>query len=141
MRLPLAAPLALALLAAAPPAAQRVTEPFVPIGVWYGGGTSRAPMVSRNPAAERDSWRRDLAAIKSLGFNSVKTWVDWASAEPERGRYRFDALEQLLTLADANDLSVIVQIYTDAAPEWLGQRYPDSSFISDQGARVGSQAS
>ena len=21
-------------------------EPFVPIGVWYGGGTSRAPMVS-----------------------------------------------------------------------------------------------
>ena len=37
--------------------------------------------------------------------------------------------------------SVIVQIYTDAAPEWLGKRYPDSSFVSDQGARIGSQAS
>ena len=81
------------------------SAPFVPIGVWYGGGTSRAPMVSRNPAAERDAWRRDLAAIKSLGFNSIKTWVDWASAEPERGRYRFDALEQLLSLADEAGLA------------------------------------
>ncbi len=117
------------------------TAPFVPIGVWYGGGTSRAPMVSRNPTAEKDAWRRDLAAIKSVGFNSVKTWVDWASAEAERGRYRLDALEQLLTLADEADLRVIVQIYTDAAPEWLGRRYPDSSFVTDQGARIGSQAS
>ena len=38
-------------------------------------------------------------------------------------------------------LRVIVQIYTDAAPEWLGRRYPDSSFVTDQGARIGSQAS
>ena len=121
--------------------APQSSPPFVPIGVWYGGGTSRAPMVSRNPAAEREAWRRDLAAIKSLGFNSVKTWVDWASAEPERGRYRFDALEQLLSLADEAGLRVIVQIYTDASPEWLGSRYPDSSFVSDQGARIGSQAS
>ena len=83
---------------------------------------SRAPMVSRDPAQERDAWRRDLATIKSLGFNSVKTWVDWASAEPERGRYRFDALDQLLSLADEAGLKVIVQIYTDAAPEWLGKR-------------------
>ena len=116
-------------------------EPFVPIGVWYGGGTSRAPMVSRNPAPEKDAWRRDLAAIKSLGFNSVKAWVDWASTEPERGRYRFDALEQLLTLSDEIGLRVIVQLYTDAAPEWLGQRYPDSSFVTYQGTRIASQAS
>jgi len=119
----------------------QASAPFVPIGVWYGGGTSRAPMVSRNPSTERDAWRRDLTAIKSLGFNSVKTWVDWGAAEPERGRYRFDALEQLLSLADEADLRVIVQIYTDAAPEWLGTRYPDSSFVTDQGARIGSQAS
>src|SRR3954468_9212217 len=95
-------------------------EPFVPIGVWYAGGTSRAPMVSRNPAPEKEVWRRDLAAIRSLGFNSIKTWVDWASSEPERGRYRFDALEQLLTLADESGLRVIVKIYTDAAPAWRG---------------------
>jgi beta-galactosidase len=120
---------------------QRTAEPFVPIGVWYGGGTVRAPMVSRNPASERADWRRDLTTIKSLGFNSVKTWVDWASAEPVRGRYRLEALEQLLSLADETGLRVIVQIYTDASPEWLASRYPDASFVSDQGTRIGSQAS
>ncbi len=121
--------------------APQPAEPFVPVGVWYGGGITRAPMVARNPGPEKDAWRRDLVAIKSLGFNSVKTWVDWASAEPERGRYRFAALEQLLTAADEVGLRVIIQIYTDAAPEWLGKRYPDSSFVSDQGTRIGSQAS
>jgi beta-galactosidase GanA len=133
--------LVLACLTLSAGAPQVRTEPFVPIGVWYGGGTARAPMLSREPSTEREAWRRDLATIKSLGFNSIKTWVDWASAEPERGRYRFDALEQLLTLTDAAGLKVIVQIYTDASPEWLGQRYPDASFVTDQGARIGSQAS
>src|SRR4051812_32230325 len=142
MRLVLAGVAALFLLApAAADAPQRTSEPFVPIGVWYGGGTARAPMVVREPGKERDAWKRDLATIKSLGFNSVKTWVDWASAEPERGRYRFDALEQLMSLADDAGLKVIVQIYTDAAPEWLGKRYPDSSFVTEQGTKIGSQAS
>jgi beta-galactosidase GanA len=140
MRRALCVLVALLSLSAAP-APQRPPEPFIPIGVWYGGGTARAPMLVREPAKERDAWRRDLATIRSLGFNSVKTWVDWASAEPVRGAYRFDALEQLLALADEQGLKVIVQIYTDAAPEWLGDRYPDSSFVTDQGARIGSQAS
>jgi beta-galactosidase GanA len=140
MRRALALLLAAVALSAAPPRQVR-SAPFIPVGVWYGGGTVRAPMVSRNPATERAAWRRDLETIRSLGFNSVKTWVDWGSAEPERGQYRFDALEQLLTLADETGLKVIVQIYADAAPEWLGRRYPDASFVTDQGARIGSQAS
>jgi beta-galactosidase len=141
MRPALIAALALALVAPARQAPPRSSEPFVPLGVWYGGGTSRAPMLSRNPGVERDAWLRDLQTIRSLGFNSIKTWVDWASTEPVRGRYRFDALEQVLTLADRVGLRVIIQIYTDAAPAWLGKRYPDSSFVTDQGARIGSQAS
>src|SRR3954469_7103233 len=113
MRFIAAVSLAIVLLAPTTGLPQRSSDPFVPVGVWYAGGTTRAPMVSRNPAAERDGWRRDLAAIKSLGFNSIKTWVDWASAEPERGRYRLEALEQLLSLSDEAGLRVIVQIYTD----------------------------
>jgi beta-galactosidase len=119
----------------------QLSDPFFPVGVWYGGGKVRAPMVARDPAPERDAWRRDLQTIKGLGFNSVKAWIDWASAEPARGRYRFDALDQLLTLADEAGLRVIVQIYTDAAPDWLGRAYVDASFVTDQGAAIGSQAS
>ena len=138
MRLALTLTAVLFLLAT--PSSQQRAEPFVPIGVWYGGGTTRAPMISRDPARERDAWRADLKAIRSLGFNSIKSWVDWASIEPVRGQYDFDVLDQLLTLADGAGLKVIVQLYTDSAPEWLGREYPDASFVTDQGARIGSQA-
>jgi beta-galactosidase len=127
------------LLASSPALRQRY-EPFVPIGVWYGGGTVRAPMTSRNPAAEREAWRADLKAIRATGFNSIKAWVDWASVEPQRGQYRFDALDQILALAEEAGLKVILQLYADATPEWLGARYPDASFVTDQGTRIGSQA-
>ena len=113
---------------------------FFPVGVWYGGGTWRAPMLSRDPARERDAWQRDLKTIRSLGFNHVKTWVDWATAEPRRGEFHLEALEQLLALADGAGLKVIVQIYSDSAPEWVARAFPDASFVTARGARIGSQA-
>jgi hypothetical protein len=33
----------------------------------YGGGKTRAPLVSPNPHAERDQWQQDLKTIKQLG--------------------------------------------------------------------------
>ena len=116
-------------------------QEFFPVGVWYGGGKARAPMLARDPAAERDVWKKDLQTIKSLGFNSIKCWVDWATAEPRKGEYHFEALEQLLSLADEAGLRVIVQLYIDSAPEWLGETYKDASFVTDQGQAIGSQAS
>lgn len=113
---------------------------FIPVGVWYGGGTVRAPMMPRDVAAQRDAWRRDLETIKGLGFNSIKAWVDWASVEPREGEFQFAALDQLMTLADEAGLRVIVQIYTDSSPEWVGAAYPDASFVTAGGERIGSQA-
>jgi beta-galactosidase len=132
--LPIAIALLLTWTAPQPPA-------FVPVGVWYGGGSVRAPMMPRDPAAHRDEWRKDLRTIKQLGFNSIKTWVDWASTEPAPGQYRFDAFDQLLTLADEAGLRVIVQFYTDSAPDWIGRAFPDAAFVTDAGARIRSQAS
>ena len=117
------------------------SAPFVPIGVWYGGGTARAPMVSRDPAEERDAWRRDLQTISASASTASRRGWTGRAPNPSAGSYRFDALEQLLTLADEAGLRVIVQLYTDAAPEWLGRGIADSSFVTDQGARIGSQAS
>lgn len=123
------------------PAPQHPVPDLVPVGVWYGGGTARAPMLVRDPRPERDAWKKDLETIKSLGFNHVKTWVDWATAEPQQGRFRFDVLDQLLELAGEVGLRVIVQLYTETTPEWVGRQYPDASFVTDQGAKIGSQAS
>ena len=78
---------------------------FFPVGVWYSGGKARAPMLERIDATSEQRWSRDLDQIKSLGFNTVKTWVDWSTAEPQPGEYHFENLDLLLKLAlDVNAL-------------------------------------
>jgi hypothetical protein len=91
------------------------------IGVWYGGGTRRPPEVAAEPDAERDAWRRDLQTIRSHGFNSIVTWVNWASAEPSRGQYRLDALEQLAGLAATAGLRLRVRVFVDPPPAWAAK--------------------
>jgi beta-galactosidase len=127
--------LLLALATAAPP-----PKPFVPIAVWYGGGKVRAPMLDPDPVAHRDAWRADLRQIKSAGFNSVRAWVDWASAEPKEGEYRFANVEQLADLAQETGLRLIVQVYIDSAPDWVGRKFPDSHFVSISGEVMPSHA-
>ena len=129
LRTAAAAVLAGVLLNAAP-------GPFFPVAVWYGGGTARAPMVPpMGPGAEA-AWRKDLAAIKALGFNTVRTWVEWSAAEAREGEYRFDQLDLLLTLAEEAGLKVIVQVYVDSAPEWVGRKFPDGQFVTQGGIAI-----
>jgi beta-galactosidase len=122
------------LLEAAPPA------PFFPVAVWYSGGAARAPMLSPIGPGSEAAWRKDLAAIKSLGFNAVRTWVDWSAAEAREGEFRFGQLDLLLRLAEDAGLEVIVQVYVDSAPEWVGRKFPDGHFVSQGGTAVRPQA-
>jgi beta-galactosidase len=121
-------------LAAAP-----VPPPFFPVAVWYSGGKARAPMLSEiGPASERE-WREDVRAIKGLGFNAIRTWVEWSRGEPREGQYRLDNLDLMLRLAEEAGLKVIVQVYVDSAPEWVGRKYPDGRFVSQGGTAIPSQ--
>ncbi|HET9180248.1 MAG TPA: beta-galactosidase [Terriglobia bacterium] len=113
--------------------------PFFPVAVWYGGGKARAPMLEPVDASSADRWGRDLDQIKAVGFNTVKCWVDWATAEPKPGQFDLQNLNLLLRLAQERGLRVIVQIYTDSAPDWVGQRFPDSRFVDRSGAVINSQ--
>jgi beta-galactosidase len=69
-------------------------------------------------------WGADLDQIKADGFNTVKTWIDWQSGEPKHGVYNFENLNLLMRLANERGLRVIVQIYLDSAPDWIGRLYP-----------------
>ncbi|HET7841099.1 MAG TPA: beta-galactosidase [Terriglobia bacterium] len=113
---------------------------FFPVAVWYGGGKARAPMLERLDAASPERWGKDLGQIKALGFNSVKCWVDWATAEPASGEYHFENLDLLLRLAEQRGLRVIVQLYLDSAPDWVGERFPGAKFVDRSGAVIQSQA-
>jgi len=133
---------AIVLLLAAVAGVARAAEPDVfPMAVWYGGGKARAPMLEDDPAAKKDAWRRDLKQIRALGFNTVRCWIDWASGEPAPGRYRLDTLDVLLSLAEEEGLKVVVQVYMDSAPEWVGRQNPDSFFVSSDGQAIRPESS
>ncbi|HXK08262.1 MAG TPA: beta-galactosidase [Vicinamibacteria bacterium] len=117
-------------------------EPDVlPMAVWYGGGKARAPMLEANPRSRKEDWRRDLRQIRALGFNTVRTWISWASGEPAPGVYHLDHLDVLLSLAEEERLRVIVQVYMDSAPDWVGRQYPDSLFVSSNGQAIRPESS
>jgi beta-galactosidase len=128
------APILLCAVAALGAGQPKSGSDFFPFAVWYGGGKARAPMLERDPKSKQEIWRKDLKAIKSLGFNSIRCWIDWASGEPAEGRYDFETIETLLKLAEQEELKVITQIYMDAAPDWVGRKYPDSLYVSISGA-------
>ncbi len=112
---------------------------FFPFAVWYSGGKARAPMLTPLTPASRAEWRRDLEQIKQLGFNTVRTWVEWAEAEPRRGEYHLENLRLLLDLAQEVGLRVMVQMYADAAPDWVGKAYPYARFVTQSGVAIPSQ--
>jgi beta-galactosidase len=115
-------------------------DSFYPVAVWYGGGKARAPMLERVDATSPERWGKDLDQIKAVGFNTVKCWVDWATAEPRPGEFDFQNLDLLMRLAHERGLRVVVQIYLDSAPDWVGERYPDGRFVDRSGAVITSQA-
>lgn len=139
-RLALAAAVAAAvLLVAAAPSAQAPAT--FPMAVWYGGGKARAPMLERDARRKKEAWRADVRQIKALGFNTVRAWIDWASGEPAEGVYDFEALDVLLELAEEEGLALILQVYMDSAPSWIGRKFPDSLFVSSNGQAIQPESS
>lgn len=113
---------------------------FFPVAVWYSGGKARAPMLETITADSPKLWKQDLLKIKALGFNTVRTWVEWNVGEPKEGEYNLENLDLLLRLAGEVGLKVIVQVYVDSAPEWVGKKYPDGRYAAQDGQPIVSQA-
>lgn len=113
---------------------------FFPFSVWYSGGKARAPMLSEITAHSEKEWRADLQQIKDLGFNTVRTWVEWAACEPERGKYNFSNLHLLMRLANEVGLRVFIQVYVDSAPDWVAIKFPHALFEAQSGDKVHPQA-
>ena len=114
---------------------------FFPEAVWYGGGKARAPMLETDARAKKETWRKDIRQIKALGFNTVRTWIDWATGEPREHEYHFENLDVILELAEEEGLKVFLQVYMDSAPRWVGVKYPDSLFVSSNGAAIEPESS
>jgi len=68
---------------------------FFLFSVWYSGGDAKAPMFSEITLVFMDEWQKDLQQIRDLGFNTVRTWVEWQRTEPRLGEYNFEKLRLL----------------------------------------------
>lgn len=112
---------------------------FYPFAVWYSGGKARATMLSEITPDSKRTWKQDLEHIKGLGFNTVKTWVEWAHCEPKEGDFHFENLQLLLELAKEVGINVFIQVYGESAPEWVGKKFPDALFEAQNGYRIKSQ--
>ena len=117
------------------------TARFFPMAVWYGGGKARAPMIERDARSKKEIWRADVRQIKALGFNTVRAWIDWASGQPAEGTYDFETLDVLLELAAEEGLKLVLQVYMDSAPAWVGRKHPDSLFVSSNGQTIAPESS
>jgi beta-galactosidase len=116
------------------------TRGLFPVSVWYAGGKARAPMLETVTGESPALWLKDLEQIRNLGFNTVRTWIEWTACEKTEGKFDFSALETVCDLAGKVGLRVIVQVYIDSAPEWVGKKFPDSKFVCSNGIAVESQA-
>jgi beta-galactosidase GanA len=117
------------------------TVRYFPVAVWYGGGKARAPMLEGQARSKKEVWRKDVRQIKGLGFNTVRAWIDWASGQPAEETYDFETLDVLLELAGEEGLKLVLQVYMDSAPQWVGRKYPDSLFVSSNGQSIAPESS
>lgn len=87
----------------------------------------------RAPTPDETCWATDLRAMRELGLNSVKFWVQWRWSHRQERRFYFDDLDRLMDLAARERLAVHLNVIFDVAPHWLYAKYPDAKQVTAQG--------
>ncbi|HSK68876.1 MAG TPA: alpha-amylase family protein [Candidatus Limnocylindria bacterium] len=90
----------------------------------------------RPPFPGREAWRRDLAHMRELGFNTVKLWAVWNWTERSPGVFTFDDLDELMDIAHENGLRVVVNAIPEGAPYWMAEGNGDAFYTTAKGERV-----
>ena len=99
---------------------------YIPFGAQY----------YRAPTPGPENWERDLTALRSKGFNTVKLWVQWRWNMPKRDTYDFSDIDRLMELCGGLGLRVILNVICDVAPAWFYRDYPDSLMVAADGRRL-----
>jgi beta-galactosidase len=85
----------------------------------------------------RAQWARDIANIKSHGFEFVHmAEFAWAVMEPADGRFDFAWLDENVRLAAAQGLKVVLCTPSAAPPVWLARKHPEILMLDARGRRM-----
>ncbi len=83
---------------------------------------------------DRSKWPDDLSAMRDLGIRYVRVGeFAWSRLEPAPGKYQFGWLQEVLDLAAARGLSVVLGTPTATPPKWLVDQMPDMLAVDQQG--------
>jgi beta-galactosidase len=66
----------------------------------------------------------------------MRTWIEWTHAEPQEGKYDFKNLTLLSELAEEVGLKVLIQVYGESAPDWVGKKFPDGLLEAHSGDKI-----
>lgn len=73
-----------------------------------------------------DVWREDIALMQEAGLGFVTLGVfSWALLEPERGRFEFGWLDEVLELLHDAGIAVDLATATASPPPWLTSAHPE----------------
>ncbi len=90
----------------------------------------------RPPFPDKTCWRRDMANMKELGFNTVKLWAVWNWIEREPGIFQFDDLDELMDLSLEFGLKVVINTIPEGSPYWTRQGNEDAYYQTASGEKV-----
>ena len=100
--------------------------------------TARFPFIFgsqyyRAPTPEPACWEMDFRAMRDMGFNAVKYFVQWRWSHRSPERFYFDDLDRLMDMAAEHDLGVTLNLLLDMSPLWLFERHPDARQLDNSG--------
>lgn len=82
-------------------------------------------------------WREDVALMRAAGVNLVTVGVfSWSRLEPQRGRFEFGWLREVLDLLHEAGIAVDLATPTASPPPWLAVEHPDTLPITAEGVRL-----
>jgi beta-galactosidase GanA len=90
----------------------------------------------RPPNPPRADWARDLTRIRETGMNTVKFWACWSWMHRGPGIVDFDELDELMDLADKNELAVVINTILENAPYWLERQAPEARYVAHDGQAI-----
>lgn len=83
----------------------------------------------------RERWSEDVRLMRAAGLECVR-WGEgsWTLMQPERGRFEWSFVDEVLELCARNGLGVILGTPTYAAPAWLEEAHPEIIAEREHGA-------
>jgi beta-galactosidase len=74
----------------------------------------------------KERWSEDVRLMRSAGLECVRVGEgSWTRMQPEKGRFDWSLVDEVLELCARHGLGVILGTPTYAAPAWLEEAHPE----------------